>query len=47
MVAELEHGDINSVGNDVERLRLNLEPNIEKGAVMSRIISAGNLSRVD
>ena len=46
MMAALEHGDFNSVGDDVERLKLNLEPNVEKSAVMSRTISDGNLSRV-
>ena len=46
VVPALEHGDFNSVANDVERLKLKLEPNAGKSTAMSRTISYGNLSRV-
>ena len=46
MMAALEHGEFNSSSNDVERLKLNLELNIEKSAVISRKISDSNFSRV-
>ena len=42
----LEHGELNSISNDVERLKLNLEPSVEKNAVISKTISDSNLSSV-
>ena len=42
----LEHGELNSISNDVERLKLKLEPNAGKSTIMSKTISYGNLSRV-
>ena len=35
VVPALEHGDFNSVGNDMDRLKLKLEPNAGKSAVIS------------
>ena len=46
MVAALKHGDLNSISNDVEKLKWNLEPNVENSTVISRTISDSNLSRV-
>ena len=42
VVPALEHGDFNSVGNDMDRLKLKLEPDDGKSAVMSRTISYSN-----